>query len=255
MFASVVSATCEAFLAMTISPWVSRWQAIKPYVAFQVNPRKGLSAYEKRKVRAYFKLIRKLQSPSRPVHVYRGKVGSKRLKGAQKYAQHPTGFRQLRVAFIPNPSGESVRLKFAKDGRLISITSKEGITRRVYLFKDYEEYHGEAFDDTETVCKRIFNADKGKSKFWFIANGEYEIKSGEFSAEFVPEQIKALFNQYSRETSATDEAHVAERWLNGIVGYTFFGQLSYEEYKKARGFKLGKKKAKKRKKHKGKEDM
>lgn len=204
-----------------------------------------------------------MDSASRPVTVYRGRPGSKRLKGAQKYAQHPTGFTELRVAFIPSPSGERLHLKFNKAGAVTDVSSDNGIHRRVYLFADYEDEDkpGQVINDPETVLARIFKADKGRSDFWHILNGEWEIKSGEFAAKFVADEMHTLIGKYGRDYAEpmvstkkgmeSAKNHYAENWLNGLAGYSFFNQGDFNEYKKARGFTLGKK----RKKFKSKEDV
>lgn len=229
-----------------------RWKRIRPYVGFKPKG-KTLTDYEKRKVRKYYKAIEVLDSPSRPVHVYRGKSGSKRLKGAQEYAQHPAGLSELRVAFIPHPSGEKPHLSFSKDGRLVSISDQSGVRRRVYLFSDYGTIK-ELFDNPETIIARIKKADKGRSSFFRVLNGEWEIGSSESALKFIPDEIRGYIAQYGSATNP-DKNHWAEKWLIGLAGYSFFNQSDYSEYKAARGFKRGKKKMKKNKKHKGKADV
>jgi len=240
-----------------------RWNRIRPYVGFKVKPKSGLTAYQKRKIRHYYNEIEKLDGLSRPVFVYRGKIGSKRLKGAQEYAQHPTGLSQLRVAFIPHPSGTRPVLSFSKSGRLVSVGDNSGVRRRIYLFSDFGTTR-DLFENPERICAKIKKADKGRSTTWRVLNGEWEIGYFSGSIKAVPDELRELIAKYSADNiapifqkgkwMARGENHHAENWLIGLAGYSFFNQGDMAEYEKARGLRRKKKKFNK-KKFKGKEDV
>lgn len=223
---------------MADSLWVMRWNRIRPYVGFKLKPKQGLSDYEKRKLRRYYKAVQILDSASRPVHVYKGKKGSKRLKGAQRYAQMPSSLSEFQVAFIPNPSGEPVDIHFSRDGKVSEITSK-GVRRAAFLFEDYETEPGEFQEDPFSVVERIVHGPaKGLVEF-HVLNGAWEIGSSGFQWPFIGEEVARLYNEYKDR-----KGHEAARWLKGIGGYKFTSKKTAEEYKEARGWNRGGAKAK-----------
>jgi hypothetical protein len=190
-----------------------RWQLIKPFVDFDIDARKPLSAYQKSKLRTYAKEVTELTA--RPYMPYKPRKAG-RLRKAQLFAQHEKQLSGLKVAFIPTNGIEEPKISFAKNGDLISST--EFIDQRFLPFDPSKVIE-------EPVQHAIDTMKKSKAKQFTILAGKFEISTA-YSKKAIPEAIAALAFKYKSE----ELNNYFGNWMVGLGAYTFKNQDNFDAY-------------------------
>ncbi len=209
------------------------WKAIQPLVDFRIDWR-SITPSQKRQIRIYDRERKSLEARGAVVI----RTNTRNRKQIQQEAQHAKGFPRFKVAFVPATQNAKVRVK---NGHLV--ISENALERRTHLFPRYEKKPGEHITDPLAVVKRILARDKKSVKF-VIITGKYEdFKSYPRKAELIAEGLANYIGSYGNH----------EKWLKGLIGYSFSNQADYNDYRDSR--KLAKeKKRKKRKPPKGREN-
>ncbi len=177
------------------------------------------------------------------------------MRKVQYYAQHPSGFDDLKVAFVPNPDGIPTKIRINKNS--VTLTGG-GVRRRVWFFKDMPGGQAMIFKDPEAV-ERFIDKHARTSREFAMANGVHEVDR--LTKGLIGEQIRSYVEKYGQANLGKPigkngrkilDSNLARNWLIGVVGYNFLDQASLAEYKEASG-KGGFKKSKKRQPPKGRE--
>jgi hypothetical protein len=190
-----------------------RWQLIKPFVDFDIDARKPLSAYQKSKLRTYAKEVTELTA--RPYMPYKPRKAG-RLRKAQLFAQHEKQLSGLKVAFIPTNGVEEPKIRFAKNGDLIAST--EFVDQRFLPF-DPKKIINDSVQHAKDTMK------KSRSKQFTILAGKFEI-SDALSKKAVLDRVAFLVSKYD----ATESNSYFGNWMIGLGAYSFKNQDNFDEY-------------------------
>lgn len=193
-----------------------RMQAIRPYVNFNYNLRKPLTAHAKAKIKKYFDEIEALKARN---HVIYRPRRADRLKAAQEFAQHENHLPGLRAAFIPVANPATAKLKVGR-GRVPRFTVKEvrGIERVSIPLRPRA-----LIKDTAAEIGRALSKEP-KATHFAIQAGKYEI-SHALGRERVLPRVRQLMERYSEggakfKASRRSSNHWKE-WMHGINAYFF----------------------------------
>lgn len=213
-----------------LSFYKAAWTAIRKDVSFQIDMRKDLSPAQKSMITRYHNEIRK-QTGFRPTYRYTSK-SPQRLDAVKKYTGQEPGFPGLKAAYIPIPNGSGKpKVSVSKSGKVKVTTNSGGageIDRVGYLFENYERKDGNGdtvtvLTDPDKIVKAILKDDNGKSTEFKMMCGANE-SSESVSKKFVDETVRRYLDEYDN----------AEKWFFGIIGYSFQGQASFDDYLKRR---------------------
>lgn len=219
---------------------------LRGFVGFNYDLRKPITGGAARKIREYHEELQRLTA--RPNRVYRAR-NSKRLKAAQQFAQHPGGFKDFKVAFVPAVAG--TKLKFTKSGGVYTRTDN---IRAVQIPLDPIK----VARDPEGEARRAI-AKEPKAKRFQIMTNEFLIPQS-YSASKLPEAITRLVTRYSpggdkyverKHGGTVTSSNNVNQWLNGVTAYYFDNQATVEDFGKVQA-KREKAKAELKKKRRNK---
>lgn len=198
-----------------------KMRELRPYVAFDFDLRKRLSASEKRKIAKYHAALTELKS--RPHYVYRPRRDD-HLRKAQEFAQHPSGLK-FRAAFIPTAGDEKPEIAWKGKGKKTRIKVKTGAPgikpiETEFLPFDPEEIAADPGAHTREVIKEAPAA-----KWFSIGAGAFEIRKA-IKRPFIVREVERLASRYSGEApqSAPGQNHYFGNWMTGLKVYDFKNQ-------------------------------
>lgn len=201
-----------------------RLKKIRPYVEFNYDLRKPLSAAAKRKIKTYYDEIQALTN--RPYQVFRPRTKAHRAE-AQEFAQHEKVLPQLKVAFVPTNGHEKLKIRF---------TAKGVIAKSEHVTIEHIRLSTNALlrDAAAHVNERIKST---TAKQFTIQAGRYEIPAG-----FAREVIGAGVARYVSKYGNADKNNYFGNWLHGVFAHTFHGQDNIQSYlvEKQKSIRAGK---------------
>lgn len=206
---------------------------IEKYVSFQVDTGKLISVSDQRKITKYFREYKRLTV--NPVKVYKGKTASN-VKFVQKSTGLPKGFGAFKVAFVPvSEEGAKVKIRITKGkkGKRKLVVSDMHISRKVFLFSDYEKEEFQTLVEPKPVVDLILRDSRAIDEFTLMC-GKHETKAA-FSSELLEEQVERFVERYDN----------AAEWFFGVIGYSFKNQEDIASYRAARN-KAKRKRAKRK---------
>lgn len=205
--------------------WSARLREIRPFVSFNYDLRHTLKPHQKAKINKYRKALQQLSS--RDYYLYRPR-SKKRLKAAQKFAQHPAGTSQIKAAFIPSAGGEKPKISFTKNN--VMVVKTENVTVQKLFF----DKNIMAIDDRDKVMSHVNDVldQLPKIKKFTILVESLEI-SQLIARSLVAEEVWDLIETYK----------LAEL-ITGVSAYTYTNQSTLDTFmtdkrsaKKVRGGK------------------
>lgn len=195
-----------------------RLKDIRPFINFNYDLRKPLTAHQKRRINEYYNEIQALTH--RPYQVYKPRRKD-HLKTAQKFAQHEKKLPGLKVAFIPTNGDEKTKIEFTKKGQLIAKTKH---VRTEHIDLDEDALLEDAFAHVNKRIKKY----KSAKRFTILA-GKYEIPRT-YSREKIAEGVNHFVAKYSDDTAN----NYFGNWLHGLAAHHFKEQAELDEYMKAK---------------------
>lgn len=193
-----------------------RFDKIKRFVDFKIDFRRKLTPYQKSKIKKYYDEIEKLTA--RPYQIYRPR-NKKRLKEAQKYSGQQNSLPGIKVAFVPTPGANPVKIKFR--GQTMRVVSQYSESTMIPLDLD------KLIENPEKhVNERI---KKSNATQFTIMAGVNEIPQA-VAPSLLAGEIIALMNRYSDET----ENNYFGNWLYGVRGHKFKNQSDVDAYLRAK---------------------
>lgn len=190
---------------------------MRPYLNWAIEKGKPIEGKTAAKITKYYREFKRLTA--NPFQTFKPKT-QKRLRQAQRATGQPSGFPGFKVAFIPVSGSGKIKVRLSKSGKLT--ISDSNITRKVYLFADYEKSPGLTLTEPETTVKKIIK-DSKTVKNYVLMCGEHEAKNA-VTAEQLAEEVERFFNTYGD----------AEEWFYGVIGYSFKAQSDLKAYKAAK---------------------
>lgn len=182
------------------------------------------TASQKRKVREYAKVVHELQARSNVV--YKTRSASK-LEIAQEAGQHPKGFKQIKVAFIPYTpakSDPSAKPRVTVSDRGVSVKAK--YYEKVFFAFDKTRLAKRTEQELDRIVK---NAESDGFKHFTIATGLHQLGQTFDGASF-KNAVLMLMAKYDGRKPLPDssgnrgdspKSHHWKLWLEGMVGYRF----------------------------------
>lgn len=207
--------------------YAQRLRDIRPFVDFDYDLRKPLSSAAKAQISRHWEYIQKLTV--RPHRVYRSK-NAENLRAVQRFAQHdPKHFPHVKVAFVPNPTKERMRITVGKDGR---VRGKTKNIAQVEIPLDAEEL---AAADENGILEDYIDAlidEAPPAKRYVVRAGAFEVPSAR-SREHITEYVADLMQRYGASKYDPDDkdSHYYANWMFGITGYNFEEQSDLEHYR------------------------
>lgn len=198
-----------------------RLKEIRPFVNFNYDLRKPLTASQKRKIKKYHDEIKALTA--RPFQVFRPR-SARHLLQAQEFAQHEKHLPGLKVAFIPTDGSNKVQLSFTKKGVIGHTQHVASKFVRLSVSKLLSDPEGH-------VASRI--APYPQSTQFTIRAGKYEIPQS-YARYSIPNAVARLTAKYNNE----GDNHYFGHWLHGLTAHTFKNQAGEKEYRAQRDLKF-----------------
>lgn len=215
-----------------------RLKQIRPYVNFDYDLRKPLTAAAKRKIKLYHDEVEALTA--RPYQVYRPRRRD-HLAQVQDFSQHEKKLPGLKVAFVPTDGSHKLNIRFTKEG--VVADSSEGIHQaRIKL-----DTAALLKDPIKHVNDRIRGR---KEKTFTVQAGRYEIPHS-----YNRERIAIGVARYVSTYSNPEANNYFGRWLHGVIAYSFSKQESPGHYlsEKAKNIAKGKRKRRNERKRKARD--
>lgn len=208
--------------------YAKAYEAMRPYLNWTLPNGKPISGAQAAKITKYFREFKRLTA--NPYQIFKPKT-EKRLRQAQKATGQPKGFPGFKVAFVPVSGEGKAKVRLSKTGKL-TVTDKN-ISRKVYLFEEYEREPGETLLNSDNTVSRILKDAKNTDNFVLMC-GEHESKIA-VKPEELQEQVENFFQTYGD----------AEEWFHGVIGYRFKAQSDFKAYKAAKASSKRRRKSKK----------
>jgi len=207
-----------------------RLKAIRPFVDFNYDLRRPLSSAAKAKISRYYDYIEKLTV--RPHQIYRAR-SAKNLRAVQRYAQHDTKHKAIKVAFVPNDGTGRVKVRVSKKGQ---VSGKSGHLRFFNIAFDAKKL---AEQGREYVERKIKNGPVAKR--YSIQAGEFEVAStylppGQGAGGDIVTQVLRHMERYGADKFDPENpsSHYFGNWLFGVNGYNFAAQAELSQYREAK---------------------
>ena len=187
-------------------------QGISEYVNFGYDLRGKLTRYQKSKIKKYAQGVADLKRRDYEIYKPRKK---KRLATAQKFAQHPSGLKDLKVAFIPNGGIKIKKIKFKKNDKQM-IVSTNYITTRFLPFDNDKLIRAIQNESIPEYVEEVIKNDDAK---------KYSVMSGVTTIQITADRDKIgivlarLIAGYPAD---------AQNWLIGLNAYEFENQEEFD---------------------------
>lgn len=194
---------------------------IRPFVNFNFDLRSPLSSAAKAKITKYHSYLQKLDI--RQSQVYRTS-DPRRLKAAQALAQHDPRYKGIKVAFIPNPGTEHLKIEFDKAGRAYAV-GRHATQHHIPLDAIKMATEGAAYIERQLSTNPL-------AKAYVPQAGEFEVP-GAYGRKFITDALLKLTNKYGAENFNADDknSHYYGNWLFGLTAYNFTNQSALEKYR------------------------
>lgn len=201
-----------------------RLKAIRPFVSFNYDLRKPLASAQKAKINKYYDYIQKLTI--RPHQVFRART-DKKLRAVQRFAQHDSHHRELRVAFVPNAGSERMRISVTKRGEV------RGRTGHIRVFEIPLD-HMKLVTEGRSYIQRKINEGPDVQRY-VIQAGAFE-NVGAYAKPFIVDEVLKKMERYGSDKYDADDpnSHYFGNWLFGLNGYRFRRQEELMAYREAR---------------------
>lgn len=197
---------------------------IRPYVNFDYDLRKPLTAAAQRKILKYWRVVDSLKARNHIVYRPRNKAN---LRAAQQFAQHEEFLPEINAAFIPVADPESAKLKIRRGKQLRFSVRERGIERESLPFSPFKLARNPAAHIKETL------AQEPTATHFAIQAGKYEI-SAALTRERVAPRVLTLMERYAPggkdyKQYRHSSNHWSE-WLHGLNVYRFPDQAEPGEF-------------------------
>lgn len=204
---------------------------IRSFVGFDYDLRKPLSPSQKGKITKYHNMLFGQEGLTRrAVKLYRPR-NEKHLKVARSYARVPGGFSELKAIPIPAANPENTKVDFDSSGNLV--IRDHHVSRRYAEFNPLEMVQNPSAEIRRAIRQL------GNAKAFTVNVGNHETH-GSIDRTGIENKVREIMTKYQvgNEVSLADgrkrvitEKQTWDKFLNGIVGYSFHNQASYAEYK------------------------
>lgn len=201
-----------------------RMRDIRPFVNFDYDLRKPLSAAAQRKILKYWRVVDSLKARNHIVYRPRNKHN---LLPAQKFAQHEELLPGITAAFIPVADPKSARLKIGRGKRLRFKIRERGVERESLPFNARKLARDPDGHIAETLAK------EPKATHFAVQAGKFEI-SAAITRERVAPRVKQLMERYSPGSKEYKQYRHSsnhwKEWLHGLNVYRFPDQAEPGEF-------------------------
>ena len=194
-----------------------RLKEIRPYINFNYNLNKPLTAYAKRKIKKYHDAL--VTMTARPNRVYRPR-DKKKLKTAMVAAggAYMRGFNAVFVEV--NPSADYTKIK-TDNGFLVTVNEH---TKNTFLPLNMEKLLTDPGKHTRDVIDQVPHI-----KHFSLLARDFEILSA-FDAEGIIDYVVRMLSSYGAMTLRGGEARYRDAWILGLTGHEFRNQYDFFTY-------------------------
>ena len=184
-----------------------RLRVIRPYVSFDYDLRRSLTAYQKKKIKKYFDKIQEILSRPGRLTIYRPR--SRENRRAVARSQGLGSLTELKA--VPVVLAEKPRIRVKKGD--VTLETEHVVRRFIPLSAEKL-----VTDPQKEVDRAISTAPRAKR--FSISTGGFESKVSASRGK-IAELIVETQNKYGDSST----------WLNGLFAYSFKNQSDYTDYK------------------------